>query len=304
MKRRQAFTLVELLVVIGIIALLIGILLPALSSARYQASLIKCESQLRQIAIASVAYATDNKGFLPPMRNDWGPTFSPSNNIYTWDPNFSGTAINDNQGALTGRLLQTHYLGASIPVPKAGGSTPTDFSQAKILFCPSSDESRPVYYQYNWHLAWRKSATDGNYYCQVWFKKIFNHGKPPNGTVPVSDAAYASAGTAYAPTTSYAFTTQMCLANDNILPAAAGSAASVTEGALPHDFRNHRAFNLAYADGHVSSIRMDYRFNRANGSAPRDLDLLCACERVAAGQSFSVTSVWTNINNKVPWLNN
>jgi prepilin-type processing-associated H-X9-DG protein/prepilin-type N-terminal cleavage/methylation domain-containing protein len=68
MARKQparAFTLVELLVVIGIIALLIAILMPALAAAKNQANRLKCVSNLRTLTQVSLLYANDNRGWLP-----------------------------------------------------------------------------------------------------------------------------------------------------------------------------------------------------------------------------------------------
>src|SRR5688572_8459806 len=65
MRTRRAFTLVELLVVIGIIAVLIGILLPSLSRAQRNARMTACLSNQRQLILAVFMYAQDNKGTFP-----------------------------------------------------------------------------------------------------------------------------------------------------------------------------------------------------------------------------------------------
>ena len=82
MKKRRAFTLVELLVVISIIALLVSILMPALSRARYQAKKVLCMSNMRQWGLASSSYASDYEGryFDVPCSSD--------RNIWDLDPKF------------------------------------------------------------------------------------------------------------------------------------------------------------------------------------------------------------------------
>src|SRR5262245_38207258 len=75
-SQQRAFTLVELLVVIGIIAVLIGVLLPVLTKARGRAETIACLSNLRSITQACVQYTVEYKGSYP-----WGFIFNRSNPI-------------------------------------------------------------------------------------------------------------------------------------------------------------------------------------------------------------------------------
>jgi prepilin-type N-terminal cleavage/methylation domain-containing protein/prepilin-type processing-associated H-X9-DG protein len=63
-RTKRAFTLVELLVVIGIIAVLISVLLPSLSKARRDANRAKCLANLRSMQVAQALYAAENRGYL------------------------------------------------------------------------------------------------------------------------------------------------------------------------------------------------------------------------------------------------
>ena len=127
----RGFTLVELLVVIGIIALLISMLLPALNRAREHAQEVQCLSNLKQIGMAAVMYANDNKGFMMPRYYNYN------------NAKVKGFALTSTFGPDVGRsAVAPQGVALLVPEPK-GVARQKYLTGNDVFFCPKDEVRRP-----------------------------------------------------------------------------------------------------------------------------------------------------------------
>lgn len=220
-RRAIGFTLVELLVVIGIIALLIGLLLPALTRAQEQARRVQCLSNLRQLAFAAHAYAANNHGFYPPAYY----SASDATNAYGYNWDFT--------------LVTNLTTGQRTVIPGVIWQGQTD---PRIQQCPSFDGKSNTladpYTGYNYNTSYIGHGDQDLLPGQFIPPAKMNQVRRPSETALFGDGQWTNGADKFM---------------RSPLPAPLDPHSAAFAGT--QGFRHNKQTNVAYCDAHAESIR-------------------------------------------------
>lgn len=180
MKMREVvwFTLIELIVVIGIIAILASLLLPSLSASRGFAKRSSCSNQLKQFGAACVLYAGDYGGYLPICRGSM-PVGSGTNAwIYNWQY-LVKDYIGYSKNAINGTCDKT---GMRLFVCPSAAPYPTTTSGENLTLCIQTN------YRYNLSIGWLEA--DGSPHSSSYIPKKLERFTSPSKVVIMADGRF------------------------------------------------------------------------------------------------------------------
>ncbi len=244
--KRAALTMIELLVVIGIIAIMVAVLLPALGAARARARVVNCASNIRQILMGTLAYANENHGYLPPRAGAGSAAISGAGYefaevVYT----VSGKTYPSNVGS----LIAGGYLGPSYDAAFLGATNPVtglpnycDTAICPVRYDPAIDPSVLA-------ITMGGGTHPGTALAFCYSSSYLYN---PHWAI-TSSSLYPGGGVSWYRRVSD-FNPYKALVTDLSIGALGGTSANAWLGAVPHPGRSTWTYNLGFIDGHVTSV--------------------------------------------------